>query len=333
MLATTGGSVNNFLTIVTATLAALTASTLLTPALAQNFPLKPIRIVNPGIAGSASDMRARQVAQKLNEALGQPVVVDNRPGANGAIAAKLAAKSAPDGYTLLNCNIAQALNDLLNPDPSCRLNHELAPITRLTSGPLILAVHPSVPAASLQEFIDLAKAKPGNLTQASGGQGSLSQLLGEWIKLRAGINVRGIPYKSVSAELPDVMGGHIHSTFNYYNIIGPHINSGKLKALAVANDKRLPVAPAIVTMAESGLPGVEATGWNGICVPAGTPQPVINLLHRELVKALNDPVIREQMIGSGANVGGDRPDEFGAYIRAELAKWGKVIKDAGISIP
>ncbi len=323
---------DNFRIIVTVTLMALTAGTLPPTAVAQNYPIKPIRIIQTGVAGSPSDMRARQVAQKLNDALGQPVVVDNRPGANGAIAAKLAAKAAADGYTLLSCNISQALNDLLNPDPSCRLNQELVPITRLTSGPLILAAHPSIPAASLQEFIDLAKAKPGTLTYASGGQGGLSHLLGEWVKARTSINIRGIPYKSVSAELPDVLGGHIDATFNYFNIIGPHINSGKLRAIAVANAQRLAVAPAIITLAEAGLPGVEATGWNGICVPAGVPQPVVNLLHRELVKALHDRVIRDQMISSGADVGGERPDEFAAYIRAELAKWGKVIKDAGISL-
>lgn len=321
---------DNFRTIAAATM--LIAATLSSSALAQNYPIKPIRIVQPGVAGSAGDMRARQVAQKLNEALGQPVVVDNRPGANGAIAAKLAAKAAPDGYTLLSCNINHALSDLLNPDPASRLNQELVAVTRLTSGPLILAVHPSIPAASLKDFIDLAKAKPGTLDYASSSPGSLPQLLGEWIKSHAGINIRGIPYKSTSAELPDVLGGHINATFNYFSIIGPHINSGKLRALAVANAQRLPVAPAIATMSEAGLPGVEATGWNGICVPAGVPQPVINLLHREIVKALSDRVIRDQMISTGADVGGERPDEFTAYIRAELAKWGKVIKDAGISI-
>ena len=238
------------------------------PTAAQSYPFKPIRIIAGGV-GSPADMRVRQAAQKLNEALGQPVVVDNRPGANGAIGAKLAAKAAPDGYTLFNCSITNALNDLLNPDPSSRLNQELVPVTRLTSGPLILAVHPSIPAASLKEFIDLAKAKPGILNYASAGLGSLEQLLGELFKSRAGINIRAISYKSTSAEIPDVLGGHINATFSYFSIIGPHINSGKLRALAVADARRLPVAPAIVTMAEAGLPGVEATGWNGICAPAG----------------------------------------------------------------
>ncbi|HKA41319.1 MAG TPA: tripartite tricarboxylate transporter substrate-binding protein [Burkholderiales bacterium] len=320
----------NFRAIVIAALVAPVAGAWSAPT--QNFPSKPIRIVLPGIAGSPGDVRARQVAQKLSETLGQPVVVDNRPGANGAISARQAAKAAPDGYTLLSCNVNHVLNDLLNPDPVSRLNHELVPITRLTSGPLILAVHPSVPAASLKEFIDLAKSRPGSLSHATGGQGSLSHLLAELIKSKTGVDIKGIPYKSTSAEIPDVLGGHINATFNYFQIIGPHFGSGRLRALAVADATRLPVAPEIATMSEAGLPGVEATGWNGICAPAGVPKPVISLLHRELVDALKDPAIRNQMISTGATVGGDRPDEFAAYIRAELAKWGRVINDARISL-
>ena len=322
----------NFRAIVIVTLAVLTAAMFSAPSSAQSFPLKPIRIISPGVAGSPGDVRARQVAQKLTEALGQPVVVDNRPGASGAIAATQAAKAVPDGYTLLSCNGNHVLNELFNPDSLLRLNKEFVPITRLTSGPLILAVHPSIPAASLREFIHLAKAKPGTLTYASAGPGSLNQLLGELIKARTGIRIVAVSYKSTSAEVPDLLGGYINSTFNYFQIIGPHFASGKLRALAVANAKRLQVAPDIVTMSEAGLPGVEATGWNGICVPAGAPQPVIDLLYREVVRALNDPVIRNQMISTGADVGGERPEEFAAFIRAELAKWGKVIKDAGISL-
>ena len=327
-----GESVDHLQIMATATLVAITTAVLSTSALAQNYPVKPIRIITGTATGAPNDVRVRQVAQKLIESMGQPVVVDNRPGANGAIGARLAAKGAPDGYTLYSCTNNDMMNDLLNPDPSSRLNQELVPITRLTSGPLILAVHPSIPATSLKEFIDLAKAKPGSLNYASGSPGSLNQLLGELIKSKAGINLVGVPYKSTRAELPDVIGGHVNATYNYFQLLVPHINSGKLRALAVADAKRLLVAPAIATMSEAGLPGVEATGWNGICVPAGVPQPVIALLHQEVVKALNDRVIRDQMISTGANVGGERPEEFATFIRSELAKWGKVIKDAGISI-
>lgn len=152
------------------------------------------------------------------------------------------------------------------------------------------------------------------------------------IKLKTGVNIRGISYKFTSAEIPDVLGGHINATFNYFNILGPYLRGGKLRALAVASPKRLPVASDIVTMSEAGLAGAEANGWNGVCVPAGVPQPVIDLLYREVVKALGDPVIRNQMLETGADPGGERPEEFAAFVRSELTKWGRVVKDAGIVI-
>ena len=299
---------------------------------AQPYPSKPIRIITGTATGAPNDVRVRQVAQKITESTSQPVVVDNRPGANGAIGARLAARSAPDGYTLYSCTNNDMMNDMLNPDPSARLGRELVFITRLTAGPLILVVHPSIPATSLKEFIDLAKAKPGGLNYASGGPGSLNQLLGELIKAKAGIQIVAVPYKSTGAEIPDLLGGHINATVNYYQLIVAHTSSGKLRALAVADGKRLAVAPALVTMGEAGLPGVEATGWNGICAPAGVPQNVTAFLYQEVVKALSDRAIRDQMISTGANVGGERPEEFAAFMRAEFAKWSKVIKDAGISI-
>ncbi len=319
-------------TIAAGTLTVLAAAVSPATALAQNYPVKPIRILVGSVAGSPGDVRVRQAAQKLNEAFGQPVVVDNRPGANGAIAAKMVAKAAPDGYTLFGCSINNVLNDLFMPDPSSRMNQEIAPVTRLTSGPLILAVHPSLRAASMKEFIELARAKPGTLSYGAGGSGGISHLLGELLQSKAGISIRGIAYKSGTADIPDVLGGHINATVNFFVILGPHMASGKLRALAVADARRLAVAPDLVTMAEAGLPGVEASGWTALCAPAGVPQPVIGLLHRELVKALNDRVIKEQLISTGAHAGGERPGEFAAFIRTELAKWGKVIKDAGISI-
>jgi tripartite-type tricarboxylate transporter receptor subunit TctC len=308
------------------------AGTLCAPALAQNFPAKPIRIITPVVAGSAPDLRVRSVAPRLTEALGQPIVVDNRPGANGAIGAREAARAAPDGYTLFNANINNALNDLLNPDPSCRLNQELVAVTDLALSPLIMVVNPSVPANSLKEFIELARSKPKGLTYASGGSGSIIQLLAERIKAAAGIDVVEIPYKSLGADLPNLLAGHVDAGFSVASTLGAHIRSGRLKALAVAGPRRLAALQEIPTMAEAGLPGMEATVWNGIFAPAGTPRPVILLLQENFARALNAPEVREQITSSGAEVGGRPPEEFAAFARAEIVKWGEVIKKAGIRL-
>jgi len=299
---------------------------------AQNFPGKPIRIIAPVVAGSAPDLRVRMVAPRLTEALGQPIVVDNRPGANGAIGAREAARAAPDGYTLFNANINNALNDLLSPDPSCRLNQELVAVTDLALSPLIMVVHPSVQANSLKEFIELARSKPKALTYASGGTGSVIQLLAERIKSSSGIDVVEIPYKSLGADLPNLLAGHVDAGFSVLSTLGSHIRSGKLRALAVAGPRRLSALSDVPTMAEAGLPGMEATVWNGIFAPAGTPRPVILLLQENLARSLNYPDNREQITASGGEVGGRPPEEFAAFVRTEIAKWGKVIKDAGIKL-
>jgi tripartite-type tricarboxylate transporter receptor subunit TctC len=301
-------------------------------AIAQSFPTKPIRIIVPAVPGSGPDVRMRHAAPKLAEALRQPVVVDNRPGANGAIGAQEAARSSPDGYTLFMGNINNALNDLLNPNPCCRLTQEFVPITRFAAAPLILLVHPSVPVASLKEFIDLAKAKPKTLTWASGGTGSLGQLLGEMIKAASRIDATEIPYKSTGADLTDLLAGHVMAGFNYAGVVGAHIKTGKLRALAVANARRLTVLPDVPTMAEAGLPGIEATGWNGIFAPARTPLPVVRVVHQEVARTLNSPEIKDQIVSVGGEIGGDTPEEFAVFVHAEMAKWGKVIKDAGIRL-
>jgi len=302
------------------------------PALAQNFPSKPIRIIAPVVAGSAPDLRVRQVAPKIAESLGQPLVVDNRPGANGAIGAREAAKAAPDGYTLFNANINNALNDLLAPDPSCRLNRELVAVTDLALAPLVMVVNPSVPANSIREYIALAKSKPKGLTYASGGSGSVIQLLAERIKSAAGIDVVEIPYKSLGADLPNLIAGHVDTGFSVVSTLGPPVRAGKLRALAVAGSRRLAALPDVPTMAEAGLPGMEATVWNGLFAPAGTPGPLLVLLQRHFARALNAAEIREQIVASGAEPGGRPPEEFAEFVRAEIVKWGKVIKDAGVRL-
>ncbi len=290
-----------------------------------------MRILVPSAPGSSPDIRARQIAVKLSEALGQPVIVENRPGGNVLIAAREAARSAPDGHTLFLALINNAIGDVLRPDPCCRLNQELAPVSRFTMTPLVMVVHPSVPASSLQQFIALARAKPGALTYASGGPGSISQLVGEWIKSESGIQVLEVPYKAVNAELPDLLGGQVMAAFVVPQVVVASIRSGKLRALAVTAPSRLVLFPEVPTTAEGGLPGIEAIVWNGIFVPAGTPPPVVQVLHREIVRAYNAPEVKEQVLNTGSSVAADTPEEFAAFVRAENAKWGKVIRDAKVT--
>ncbi len=299
-------------------------------ACAQSFPSKPMRILVGAPAGSSPDIRARQIGAKLAEALGQPVIVDNRPGANGMIAAREAAKSAPDGHTMLLALINNAIADALKPDPCCRLNQELMPVSRFTMTPLVMVLNPSVPAQNLKEFIEHAKAKPDALTYASAGPGSISQLVGEMVKLAAGIKVLEVPYKGVNAELPDLHGGQVLTAYVVPQVVLASIKAGKLRALAVAAPARLPQLPDVPTTAEAGLPGIEAIAWNGIFVPAGTPPAAVQVLHRELVRAYNAPDVKSQVQNTGSYVAADTPDEFAAFIRAENAKWGKVIRDASI---
>ncbi len=296
---------------------------------AQPFPTRPIRIIVPTVAGSAPDVRVRQIAPKLGAAVGQTVIVDNRPGANGIIATQLAGKASPDGYTVLYGLINNAINDVLHPDACCRLNHDLAPVVHATVTPLVMVVHPPV-ATSLQDYIRLAKARPGVMTYASAGPGSITQLLGELIKLRSGADILDVPYKSVGAEVPDLLGGQIMTAYLNPLVIAAHVRSGKLRGLAVTAAARLAVLAEIPTMAEAGLPGVEASVWNGFFVPSATPKAVIEILNRELVRAMNAPDVLELVAASGSEIVGGRPADFAAFIRQEGAKWGKVIKDAGI---
>ena len=312
-------------TLLTCVLAALTGL-----AGAQSFPTKPIRILVPSPPGSSPDIRARQIGAHIAESLGQPVIVENRPGANGMIAAREAARAAPDGHTLFLALINNAIGDALKPDPCCRLNQELVPISRFTMTPLVMVINPSVPARSAKEFIELAKAKPGALTYASGGPGSISQLVGEWVKSEAQIKVLEVPYKAVNAEIPDLLGGVVMAAYVVPQVIVAHVNSGKLRALAVAGPSRLALLPEVPTTAEAGLPGIEAIVWNGIFAPAGTPQPVLRILHREIVKAYNAPDVKKQVIDTGSEVVADTPEEFAAFVRSEGAKWTKVIRDANI---
>jgi tripartite-type tricarboxylate transporter receptor subunit TctC len=301
-------------------------------AFAQTYPSKPLRWVVPTGPGSAVDVTARRIAPKLGEALGQPVIVDNRPGANSMIGARETARSAPDGYTLFQAVVNNALNDLLMPDECCKLNEKLVPVTRLVSTPLVMVVHPSIPANNVKEYVALAKSKPNQLTYASGGNGSITQMAGELLKITTGIQVREIPYKAIGAEFPDLVGGHVNTAYLAPVVIRDAIKSGKIRGLAVAGPRRIGIIGEVPTMAEAGFPTIDAIGWNGIFVPHGTPAPVIDRLQHEIATILKSKEMLEDAQNLGYELGGEAPQEFGNYVRAEIQKWGKVVKDAGIKI-
>jgi len=296
---------------------------------AQTYPSRAVRILVPAPPGSSPDIRARQIAPKLQEALGQPFIVENRPGGAGLIASREAARAAPDGHTLLLALINSAIFDALAPDPCCRLTQELLPVSRFTMTPLVVVVNPSLPA-TMKEFLGFAKTKPGAVTYGTAGIGSSSQLVGAWLESETGIRMLEVPYKGVNAEIPDLIAGQVMAAFVVPQVVIAPIKAGKLRALAVLSDKRISALPDVPTTAEAGLPPFEATVWNGVFAPAGTPRPVIDILHRELVKAYNAPEIKAQVEATGSYVAADTPEEFAAFIRAEVAKWGKVGRAAGI---
>jgi tripartite-type tricarboxylate transporter receptor subunit TctC len=300
--------------------------------LAQPYPSKPVRWIVPTGPGSAVDVNARRVAPRLGEALGQPVIVENKPGANSMIGAREAARAAPDGYTLYQAVVNNAINDALAPDPCCTLNDKLVPVTRLYTTPLVMVVHPSIAAQTLKEYVALAKAQPQTITYASGGNGSITQMIGELLKINAAIQVREIPYKAIGAELPDLTGGHVHTAFLSPVVIRDLVRTGKLRGVAVAARERLAILPDVPTTAEADFPGVEASGWNGIFVPAGTPPAIISKLQQEIARVLRTKEVQDDAATLGTQAGGEKPEEFAAYVRAEIQKWGKVIKDAGIKV-
>src|SRR5262245_18905453 len=298
--------------------------------IAQTFPTKAMRIIVPSAPGSSPDIRARQIGAKLSEAFGQPVIVDNKPGANGLIAAREAAKAPADGHTMFLALINNAVADLVNEDTCCRLNQELVPVSRFSMTPLVAVVNPGVPARSFKELLELAAAKPESVSYASHGPGSVSKLVGEMLKMERGVRLLEVPYKGVNSEIPDLTGGPPNLAFPVPQVVTGAIRSGKLRALAVMARERLAILPDVPSVGELGMPGLEAIAWNGIFVPAGTPRPLIEALHRELVRAYTSPEVREQLKTGGAYAAADSPEEFAAFIRAEKAKWGKVIRAAGI---
>ena len=302
-------------------------------ALAQSaYPLKPIRIVVGYTPGGATDIVARILAAKLQDAFGQSVIVENKPGAGSNIGSEYVAKSAPDGYTLLVGSIANASNMVAYKNLGYDTLRDLVPVSQLMSAPSVLAVHPSFPAKNLQELIALAKREPGKYAFASSGSGGSPHLAGELFKLRAGIDLIHVPYKGAAPAMSDLLGGQVHMAFQTALSAVPHLQSGQLRAVAVAANRRLTQLPNVPTMAEAGLADVEVSSWNGLFAPARTPPEIIARLHAETVKALASPDVREKLLAQGAEPVGSSPEEFRAYIRAEIEKWGKVVRASGLRV-
>ena len=299
---------------------------------AQTFPSKPIRIVVPLAAGGPGDVLARSVAQKLTENVGQQVVVDNRPGANTNIGNEAVAKSAPDGYTLLATASTLTINPALYTNLTYDAVKSFAPVTLIAWTPLVLVVHPSLPVKSVPELAALAKAKPGQIYYGSAGSGSVLHLAGEMFNTMARVKLVHVPYKGVTNAFSDLLGGQISLMFPGAPIALPQARAGKLRALATTGEKRAPAAPELPTVAEMGFPGYEVSVWYGMLAPAGTPQATIGRLHTEIVKVVQLPEIAERWAALGAVPLTNTPEQFAAFLKNDLSKWAKVVRDSGAKV-
>ncbi len=295
--------------------------------LAQNYPAKPIRF----IVGPGPDALARVIGQKLTGAWGQPVIIDQRGGGGGTISAEAVARAAHDGYTLLLATGTHTINPSMY-KVSYDMVRDFAPVTLLASTPFILAVHPSVQANSVGELIALAKSKPGALNYGSGGSGTPPHLATELFKTMAGVNIVHVPYKTVAAAITDLIAGQLQVMFTVGPAGLPQIRAGRIRGLAVSTAKRSAFAPELPTVAEAGLPGFDVFGWNGLLAPAGTPKPVIAKLHDEIVEALKLQEVRERIATFGFEPVGNSPEEFGEFVKADIARWARVAKASGARV-
>jgi tripartite-type tricarboxylate transporter receptor subunit TctC len=297
---------------------------------AQNWPTRPIRMVVPYTPGGYTDYMARQVSQKLSEALGQPIIIENKPGANSVIGADAVAKAAPDGYTFGTVIAAHAANATLNPKLPFDTMKDFTYVSLMSVAPLLMVAHPSVPASNVQELIALAKQKPGELNFASSGIGAAAHLTMEMFKSRVGVNMVHVPYRGTSPALQDIIGGRVNVMFDTVGSLMPHVQAGALKAIVVTAKERMPAAPQVPTMAEGGVPDFASGTWAGVIAPRGVPKEIVERVAGEIGKILRVPAMREQLAALGYEAVGSTPDEYEAFMRKEVAQWAKVIKDAGI---
>ena len=298
---------------------------------AQSYPVRPVRLVVPSSPGGGTDASARIVAPKLTELLGQQIVVENRPGASTMIGLEVTAKSPPDGYTLVMANSTMAILPSMNRKVRMDVIRGLAPVSLVASNPQILVAHPSLPAPTLKQLIALARAQPGKLDYASGGYGGNPHMCMELFLSMTKLKIVYVPYKSGNAGLVDVLAGQVPIMMASVLSALPHVRSGRLRAYGVTTAQRFSSVPDIPTIAEAGVPGYEATQWFGVLAPAGTPREVISRLHAELGRTVKEPDVRKRFVADGSDtVSSASPEEFAAYIKADEAKWAKVVKEAGL---
>jgi tripartite-type tricarboxylate transporter receptor subunit TctC len=299
-------------------------------ALAQSYPTKAVKVMVGVPPGGPTDTVARAVAPDLAEALGQPVIIENRPGASAIIASELVAKAPPDGYTLAFIYITHATNPTLIAKLPYDTLRDFSPVSMVGQQSMVLLAHPSFPASTVQELIAAAKANPGKIDYGASDAGSAPHLAAELFKMMSGTQLTPIYYKGTAPAMTDLIAGHIPVMFVSNISALPHVKSGKVKALAVTGAQRTALAPDIPTVAESGLPGFEAYGWYGFAAPARTPRAIINRLHGEVAKIAQNPKMKARLAGQGLELVGSSPEEFEAFIRAELIKWSAVLKAAGV---
>ena len=294
------------------------------------YPVRPMRLITPSSPGSGVDIVARIFANKMSEQLGQQIIVDNRAGAGANLGAEIAAKALPDGYSLFIGTPAHAINSSLYSRLNYNLLRDFAPVSLITTGQYIVLVHPSVPAKTIKELIALARARPDALSYASGGPGNATHLAVELFNSTAGIRMLHVPYKGSGPALTDMMSGQVQVMFANLTAALPHVKSGRLRALATSGEKRSQTVPHLPTVSESGLPGYVVTSYYGILLPAATPKDIVARLNAETVKAMAAPDIRERLSAEGADPAGGTPEQFAAFLRAEIDKWGKVVKAANL---
>ena len=295
----------------------------------QMFPARPVRLIVPFTAGAINDLIARLLAAKLAEGWRQQVVVDNRPGAGTVIGTDLVAKANPDGYTLLLASAAFAINPTLYEKLPFDPLRDFAPVSLIGAAPFIMVVTPSLPARSVKELVALAKSKPGQLSYASTGTGATAHLIGEMLKTAAGVDLIHIPYKGFAPALTDVIAGQVQVTYGSYSTLAPHIQAGRVRALAVTGAQRSQVTPDLPTIAEAGYPNFNATAWWGVVAPARVPAALIQELYTALAAIVSTPQMRERLVREGVDVVGNRPEQFAVFIRDEIRRWGTAVKQSG----